>query len=697
MDDRMDIPETLDELSDEDLVALAESIADAGTSLGPDAASSDEATAEIERLADEFDRINSELESRQALAEERAARTDAALSRFAPVKVPAPDETDGDGTPQGGDDDADITPTDTAPPKAKNPFPPKKTAAAAEAEEFMAPQVPADDKSHAPTAPGQAGTDPANSGVHVPQADASKMTLMATDEVTELAAGAEAVTVTTVVVETDDDDDDDSDAGVPDGIPGLSTESTEVLAADAAPTTADEADPKEMSVDESTAVVPTTEALSAALESTAGAPTQVKFAMASATRREAEPRPFSALQTEDGRDISTGELAERIVEARHRMGNVKEGTYELVSLARGTHEYPSDLQVSVNEMSNFAVFENIKSRAEGLVASGGTCAPLTPSYDIFRLAEPQSPVENALPSVGATRGGIRHIVPPVYTQASGGVAVTTNAQDIAGYTNQTPAGTTSPKPCVSVVCPGVNDVFVDAVSQCVQFGNLNYRVFPEQVESFMKDLAVVFAQVKETKYLDAINANSTAVNLTPDYGAARALTFALNELVWAYRKRNHMATDAVLDVYLPDSVLPLLKADMVNDLHLGLNFLNASIDDVKAEVFGKLNINAVFYYDYATGDLPNMQQAQGAGTVVPFLASVSAFIFAPGTFVRLDGGTLDVGIVRDSALNGTNNLQIFAEEWVQVAKVGLESVRANITLCPSGTGPSSKTGLVCAS
>jgi hypothetical protein len=70
-------------------------------------------------------------------------------------------------------------------------------------------------------------------------------------------------------------------------------------------------------------------------------------------------------------------------------------------------------------------------------------------------------------------------------------------------------------------------------------------------------------------------------------------------------------------------------------------------------------------------------------------------MFAPGTYVRLDGGTLDVGIVRDSILNGTNDLQIFSEQWVQVCQVGLESLRLEITLCPDGTGPEPVTPLVC--
>lgn len=689
--DIVDIPETLDELTEDELSSLAESLAEAASSMSDDAASSDEGVTELERLAGEYERINSHLTERAQLAEERDARATAALSRFA---KPTPDAAPDDAVEPDADDEP-------AAPAGKAPFPPKKAAAdTEETDEFAAPNVPKDPDSKNASAPAQSGTDSASKGpVPSVKVNAEKM-LTDVEDATELS--------TEDAVEASTDENEDAAPVVPAAEPvaelaiedapeavELAVEEDDTTPVSDEATTADEADSKEMSVDNTApAAVPTTEALNAAVDAAPSASLAPTFTSAPAVQD--VPRPFSAIQA-DGRDIDVKDLSERIVDASRRMTNIPSGVFEYVTLAKGTHEYPKELTVGPNEMENFAVFESIKDQAMSLVASGGTCAPLTPSYDIFRLAEPQSPVENALPSVGATRGGIRYIVPPAFTQASGGVRVTTNAQDIAGYTTQTPAGTTLPKPCVSVVCPGVNDVFVDAVSQCVQFGNLNYRVFPEQVEAFMKDLAVVFAQTKEIKYLDAIDANSTSVNLTPDYGATRALTFALSQLTWAYRKRNHMSTTAVLDVYLPDSVLPLLKADMVNDWALGLNFLEASLDDVKRMVFTKLNINATFYYDYSTGDLPNMQQAQAAGSAVPFLASIRAYIFAPGTFVRLDGGTLDVGIVRDSALNGTNNLQIFAEEWIQVAKVGIESVRANITLCPSGTGPAAKTALICGS
>ena len=102
-----------------------------------------------------------------------------------------------------------------------------------------------------------------------------------------------------------------------------------------------------------------------------------------------------------------------------------------------------------------------------------------------------------------------------------------------------------------------------------------------------------------------------------------------------------------------------------------------------------------WYYDSATGAGQSFAGNQSAGALNAFPTSIVGYLFAPGTFVRLDAGTLDVGIVRDSILNGTNDLQIFSEQWVQVCQVGLESLRLEITLCPDGTGPEPVTPLVC--
>jgi hypothetical protein len=234
------------------------------------------------------------------------------------------------------------------------------------------------------------------------------------------------------------------------------------------------------------------------------------------------------------------------------------------------------------------------------------------------------------------------------------------------------------------------------VSQCVTFGNLNYRVFPEQVEAFLQDLSVCFTETKEIFYLDAIDAGSTPVTAGPSpYGASRAAAYDLSVAAANYRRRHHMSPDATLQVLLPSWAIEFLKIDMLNDHSLGLSNWCLSDADV-ACWFAQNNLDVCFYYDSATGAGQAFNDIQAPGAINQWPDTMVSYMFAPGTFVRLDAGTLDVGLVRDSILNGTNDLQLFAEQWIQVCKVGLESLRIEHALCPTGAATEPVPPLVCA-
>ena len=408
--------------------------------------------------------------------------------------------------------------------------------------------------------------------------------------------------------------------------------------------------------------------------------------------RKAEPRGAAMMAAQSMGAISEGQaldaaaLAQAITKKRHGIGNVPSGTFEKVTMGSSVAEFGTTLGGGAEEnFSSLAkvVGDHAAARAArtAVVASGGNCAPLEANYDFFRLAESMSPVEDCLPVVQAPRGGIRYIQPTDFRDAAGGVRVTTEAEDAAGYPP------TAPKPCVAVVCPPEQECRVDAVSQCVRFGNLNHRVFPEQVESFLEDLAVIFTETKEIFYLDAIEAGSTAVT-TPagPYGAVRTLADQILRAAANYRRRNHMDPDAVLQLMLPSWVVEFLKVDAINDNSLGLSWLDADMDAI-ATFFAQANLDVCYYYDSATGAGQAFNEAQAAGPLNAWPTSVVSYLFAPGTFVRLDGGTLDVGLIRDSSLNGTNDLEIFSEQWVQVCQVGLESLRIEHDLCPNGAAP----------
>ncbi|MGH3925447.1 MAG: major capsid protein [Pseudonocardiaceae bacterium] len=74
-----------------------------------------------------------------------------------------------------------------------------------------------------------------------------------------------------------------------------------------------------------------------------------------------------------------------------------------------------------------------------------------------------------------------------------------------------------------------------------------------------------------------------------------------------------------------------------------------------------------------------------AGAVIPGYPDViDALLFTTGGFLFLDGGTLDLGLVRDSALNARNRYQQFSETFEGIANRTVEPLRLAMTVQPTG-------------
>lgn len=644
------IPEDLAGLSDEELTSLGVEIRERVEGLAEEARTSDEALSQVEGLISDFDRINEELNNREEAAANRSARLDAALERFGPAEGEDTDEATEEAVAEEAEQDS------------------ADEEAAAEEDTEVSEDAEADADAVAASTEDEATAEfTAEDSTDTPDEAPAESTTEFTAEVEAPEAAAEEFNAEDNQSEDFTTEDEQSDEFT-------NEEVTEVAASD-------DRTPKVSRLRERRpeAVAPRS---------------QVERAGATLAAR------FAGGNTVEGQPIDIPTLAQAIVDKRLAMGNVPSGIFDKITVASATMEFGDDV-VGGGAQENFSTLRRVAERntqvreeITALVASGGVCAPLEPSYDFFRLAEAMDPVERCLGTVGAPRGGIRYIQPPDWRDACAGVRVTTEAEDAAGYVSQ--GGPTPDKPCVAVECPPILECRVDAVSQCVTFGNLNYRVFPEQVEAFLADLSVCFSETKEIFYLDAIDAASTPVTAGPSpYGASRAAAYDLSVAAANYRRRHHMSPDATLTVLLPSWAIEFLKIDMLNDHSLGLANWCLSDADV-ACWFAQNNLDVCFYYDSATGAGQAFNDIQAPGAINQWPDTMVSYMFAPGTFVRLDAGTLDVGLIRDSALNGTNDLQLFAEQWIQVCKVGIESLRIEHTLCPTGAATEPVPPLVCA-
>lgn len=74
-----------------------------------------------------------------------------------------------------------------------------------------------------------------------------------------------------------------------------------------------------------------------------------------------------------------------------------------------------------------------------------------------------------------------------------------------------------------------------------------------------------------------------------------------------------------------------------------------------------------------------------AGGVIPgFPDQIDSLLFTTGSWLFLDGGSLDLGLVRDSLLNDRNRYRQFMETFEGVADRGIESLRLVMTVQPTG-------------
>lgn len=99
---------------------------------------------------------------------------------------------------------------------------------------------------------------------------------------------------------------------------------------------------------------------------------------------------------------------------------------------------------------------------------------------------------------------------------------------------------------------------------------------------------------------------------------------------------------------------------------------------------GALTVNGVSIASQTYGDAP-------AGSVLPgFPDQIDALLFTTGSFLYLDGGSLDLGLVRDSTLNSRNRYRLFQEEFSGAAFRGIESLRLAMTVQPTGQASGTK-------
>ena len=367
----------------------------------------------------------------------------------------------------------------------------------------------------------------------------------------------------------------------------------------------------------------------------------------------------------------------------HRIGSISrasggDGEQHIVATITASVR-PDRSLVSGDAEANLGLLQ--KAISPQAVTAAGWCAPLETKYDLFGLGETQRPVRDALVGFQASRGGIRYVDSPVLTSFNAGIGHMTAAGVVTKATGVDNSGI---KPCYAVACGTERTATLDAVTLCLEFGNLMSRAYPEMIARNNELALVQFARFAEDTLLKNLIAGSTTVTATKKWGTTRDVLVSIGKAAAAYRWKHRLGRSFPLRGIAPQFLLDAMR----EDLSVGLPGDNiGAADSVIQNYLSERNVSISWHldgdkagvattaYEYpGSGSGAAGAVAAGKGTWDAFPTTTNILLFAEGTWLFLDGGTLDVGVVRDSTLVGTNSYKTFVEAFETTAKVGPDSL-----------------------
>jgi hypothetical protein len=386
-----------------------------------------------------------------------------------------------------------------------------------------------------------------------------------------------------------------------------------------------------------------------------------------------------------GAIMTSGDQFGKAMVARiHAMSRVSGGDGEQVLVASIRSEVPEERRLDLNEPEK--TWEKILeiTHPDAIVAAGGCCAPLTTRYDLFDCGGTSDrPVRDALAGFQATRGGIRWYAGPTLGDLGGAVGFWTCADDAAA----TPPATTPVKACTRIDCPPEQTAEIQAVTLCITFGVMQGRVFPELAVANNKLAMVAHSRIAESALLAQIKAGSKKItDAGTPLSAVRDILDTIGRAAMYFRDRYRLAGDAPLRAIFPLWVLELLRGDIAKGEPVDSLRSSLSVSDSEIKgFFSDRHINVTWALDSATPGTNGGGFFTDATTTLPaWPTSVEWALYPEGSWLFLDGGSLDLGIIRDSGLVKVNDYQQFSETFESTANIGCESMW--ITSAVSVTG-----------
>jgi hypothetical protein len=375
---------------------------------------------------------------------------------------------------------------------------------------------------------------------------------------------------------------------------------------------------------------------------------------------------------------------------------------QLVASIRNEFSHSIDDRTKRGEVKELISFMTSPAKQAALVAGGGWCAPSETRYDFFNIACESGIID--LPTFGVTRGGIEFPVSPSLADAlAGGTAFAGFAQGTFSNTSQPwlwteaddiAAATGSPtKPCMRVPCPDFDEERLELYGYCLTAGNLTDDAYPEATQNTLQLLMAAHAHAINARLIALMLARSTAATsitggAVTDAAAPRIYN-AVGLAATDYRARYGMCIEDVLEVVLPYWVRDVIQADLA--WKAGVELGDIPLAEIN-RYFTARNIAVQWVNDWQVRGAGQFGNATG---LLAWPTTVDFLIYAAGTFIHGQGMTLNLGVIRDSVLNETNDhTSAWSEEAHLIARVGHESRRYTVGFNVNGSTSALLTGTV---
>jgi hypothetical protein len=401
--------------------------------------------------------------------------------------------------------------------------------------------------------------------------------------------------------------------------------------------------------------------------------------------------------------VSIDDLVSAVQRTAKGMPITRDGTGQerLVASIRNEFEHTVDDRTSPAQVEELLNYLRRPEKMETLLAGGGWCAPSEIRYEFFNVADVSGLVD--LPTVGITRGGLRFPVSPTIADAfknDAGVTIGlapfgqtfsqgsdpwlwSETDDIASITG----GTTPIKPTLRVACPSFSEARLECYGITMTAGNLTDDAYPEATAHTLKLLMTAWQHAQNARIIGQMVALSSAAITGVGGGNATKPVFqtVMNGLSLAttdYKAKYAMNDDTVVEVVAPFWIQEMIQADLAwrgaNSTDL-LSITDAQINSFAADRAFRIQ----WVNDWQVRGAGQFGNATTPMTAWPITADV--MVYAAGTFIKGNGLTLDLGVVRDSTLNKTNDFTAaWSEECHLVARVGNESRRYTLTFNVDG-------------